>query len=108
MDDAEHQPLEVHFDFSTQSEPVQSLVNPDIGKNGLSDGRSLRVDSASLFGFDFLYHLFGETLADGDCQMLPFTILTINASGLERASLTIFFSSNILAIKAAMVESSFD
>jgi hypothetical protein len=108
MDEAIHQPLDIDFGFSPQSEPVQSLVNPNVGKNGLSNGQSFRVDSTSLLGVDFLYHWFGETIADGNCQMLPFTILAINASGLERPSLTIFFSSNILAIEVAMVENSFD
>jgi hypothetical protein len=57
MDQAVHQPLDIYFDLSPQSEPVQALVNPDIGKNRLSDGQSLGVDFASLLSCDFLYHL---------------------------------------------------
>jgi hypothetical protein len=52
--------------------------------------------------------LLGETLANGDCQMLPFATLTINAPGFEWASLAILFSSNIFAIEVTMVENSFD
>jgi hypothetical protein len=48
MDKAEHQPLDVYFDFAPQSEPVQALVNPDIGKNRLSNSQSLRVDFTDL------------------------------------------------------------
>jgi hypothetical protein len=80
MDQAVHQPLDIYFDLSPQSEAVQALVNPDVGKKGLSDGQSLRVYPASFFGVDFLHHLGGEAFANGNKQLFAFGTSSINAA----------------------------
>jgi hypothetical protein len=77
MDRAEHQPWDIHLDLASEREPVSSLVNSDIGKNWFYQGQALRVDARSLFSIDFFHHLLGETLANGDCRMLPSATLTI-------------------------------
>ena len=110
MDKAVHEPLDIHFDFSSQSEPVQALVDPDIGKDLLSNGQSLRIDSPSLFGFDFLYHLFlkiNTFSAYRDRQVFTFGVCSIKAQRSLRTIPAIFFSSHVFSVNIPMINASF-
>ena len=54
------QPLDIYFDLAPQSKPIQTLVCPDVGKDGFSYGYSARIDLASLLSIHLAGHSPGK------------------------------------------------
>ena len=54
------QPLDIYFDLTSESKPIQTLVCPDVGKDRLSYSYPPRIDFASHLSIDLAGHSPGK------------------------------------------------